>query len=346
MSILNSALIGYGYAGRTFHAPLLAHTPGLRLAAIVSSQAEAVAHDWPGVTCLADTAPLLADPHIPLVVIATPNHSHYPLARQALLAGKHVVVDKPFTTTVAEALELEALAQQQNRVLSVFHNRRWDADFLTLQHLIQQGTLGRISQFESHFDRFRPQVRERWREQAGVGSGLWFDLGPHLIDQALQLFGRPLTVQADLALQRDAAQTCDYFHVVLGYGQLRVILHGSCLVSGGTPRFSVHGTQASYTSFGLDPQEAALKQGAMPGTDGWGIDPCPGTLFTQRDDVEHASTVPNLAGDYRQYYQALGQCISAGGPNPVSAHQAIAVMTIIEQAQHSADQGRVIHLPQ
>lgn len=336
MQALNAALIGYGYAGKTFHAPLLSHTPGLRLATIVSSQAAAIGPDWPEAHCTADIGSMLADQDIDLVVIATPNDSHYQLARQALQAGKHVVIDKPFTTTLAEARELEALAQQQNRMLSVFHNRRWDADFLSIKALLAQGTLGRLTAFESHFDRFRPQVRQRWREQAGSGTGLWFDLGPHLIDQALQLFGLPDSVYADLAQQRDGATACDYFDVVLHYGQMRVVLHGSCLVSGGAARFSLHGTKASYTKYGLDTQEACLKQGGIPGAPDWGADPCHGTLFTQTDEKEQRVSLPNLNGDYRQYYLAVHACICQGQANPVPPRQAIQVMAVIELAEQSA----------
>lgn len=336
MQALNTALIGYGYAGKTFHAPLLTHTPGLRLATIVSSQAAAISPDWPEVLCTADTSAMLADQNIDLVVLATPNDSHYQLAHQALLAGKHVVVDKPFTTTLAEARQLEALAQQQNRMLSVFHNRRWDADFLSIKALLAQGTLGRLTAFESHFDRYRPQVRQRWREQAGRGTGLWFDLGPHLIDQALQLFGLPDTVYADLAQQRDGASACDYFDVVLSYAQMRVVLHGSCLVSGGAARFTLHGTQASYTKYGLDTQEAYLKQGGIPGGADWGADPCHGTLFTQADDHEQRTSLQNLNGDYRQYYRAVHACICQGQANPVTPQQAIQVMAVIELAEQSA----------
>lgn len=342
MQSICAALVGYGYAGRTLHAPLLSHTPGICLAAVMSSKPAEVLSDWPGTKVFANLDALLADPSIDLVVIASPNDSHFPLAQQALLAGKHVVVDKPFTATLAEARQLAALALEQHRVLSIFQNRRWDADFLTIQQLIKQGRLGRIVQFESHFDRYRPEVRARWREQAGVASGLWFDLGPHLVDQTLQLFGAPATVYADLAQQRDHASTCDYFHVVLGYGEQRVILHGSCLVSGGVPRFALHGTRASYIKYGLDRQEADLKQGRMPGDHDWGIDPVNGSLFTQTNERQRLESLPNLLGDYRQYYRALHAAITRGAANPVTPQQAIGVMSVIELALQSAEQNRTV----
>jgi predicted dehydrogenase len=344
LNSIRAALIGFGYAGRTFHAPLIAHSKGLQLAAIQSSRAAEASAMWPEARLYTAPEALLEAADIDLVVIATPNDTHFPLARQALLAGKHVVVDKPFTTTLGEAHELGELAQQQGALLSVFHNRRWDADFLTLQALLAQGTLGRIVHFESHFDRYRPVVRQRWREAPGAGTGLWFDLGPHLVDQALQLFGLPQSVSADLAIQRDGALVDDYFHVQLRYADKRVILHGSTLMSGGTPRFTVHGALGSYTKSGLDTQEDTLKSGLLPGTENWGIDPLPGTLYTQTGECTNATPVANLPGDYRRYYEAITTAISTGSGNPVPADEAIAVMAIIGLAQESHTQGRVLEV--
>ncbi len=210
-------LIGYGYASKTFHAPLIAGTPGLELAVISSSDETKVKADWPTVTVVSEPKHLFNDPNIDLIVIPTPNDTHFPLAKAALEAGKHVVVDKPFTVTLSQARELEALAKSLGRVLSVFHNRRWDSDFLTLKGLLAEGVLGEIAYFESHFDRFRPQVRDRWREQGGPGSGIWYDLAPHLLDQAITLFGLPVSMTVDLAQLRPGAQSTDYFHAILSY---------------------------------------------------------------------------------------------------------------------------------
>lgn len=210
-------LIGYGYASKTFHAPLIAGTPGMMLAAVSSSDATKVHADWPSVPVVSEPKHLFNDPNIDLIVIPTPNDTHFPLAKAALEAGKHVIVDKPFTVTLSQARELDALAKGLGRLLSVFHNRRWDSDFLTVKTLLSEGTLGEILFFESHFDRFRPQVRNRWREQAGPGSGIWYDLAPHLLDQAVNLFGLPVSMTVDLAQLRPGAQTTDYFHAVLSY---------------------------------------------------------------------------------------------------------------------------------
>ena len=213
--IIRVGVIGYGYASKTFHAPLIAGTAGMALAAISSSDESKVKADWPNVDVVADPKRLFNDPNIDLIVIPTPNDTHFPLAKAALEAGKHVVVDKPFTVTLSQARELDALARSYGRLLSVFHNRRWDSDFLTLKALLADGALGEVAYFESHFDRFRPQVHDRWREQGGPGSGIWYDLAPHLLDQAVNLFGLPVSLTVDLAQLRPGAQSTDYFHAVL-----------------------------------------------------------------------------------------------------------------------------------
>lgn len=337
---LDVALLGYGYAGKTFHAPLIASVPGLRLAAVGSGNAAKVRADWPEMLVSGAPKELLARPDLDVVVIATPNDTHFDLARRALLAGKHVVVDKPFTVTLAEARELAALAGRAQRVLSVFHNRRWDADFLTVRRLIAAGALGEVVYFESHFDRYKPEVLPRWREQAGAGGGLWYDLGPHLADQALQLFGLPRAVYADFALQRSGAQAVDYFHVLLRYERLRVILHGSALVAGGSPRFLVHGSAGSYIKHGLDTQEDALKRGQRPDGPDWGRDPRDGALTRPAPEGMQTEAVATVPGDYRVYYAGLRDAILAGAPNPVPAQEAIAVMALLELACDSAAAGR------
>src|SRR6195952_5025482 len=238
---LRVGLIGYGYAGKTFHAPLISAVPALELAAVASSDAAKVHADWPGLTVHATPAELIARDDLDLVVIATPNDTHHPLARAALRAGRHVVVDKPFTVTLADARELVALASERGRVLSVFHNRRWDGDFLTLRRLVADGALGRVVEMSSRHDRFRPEVRPRWRERAEPGAGLWFDLGPHLLDQALQLFGHPRAITLARDLTRDGALADDWFHASLRYDRLHVQLHAGMLVADSGPRFAVTG---------------------------------------------------------------------------------------------------------
>jgi predicted dehydrogenase len=263
-------LIGTGFAGRTFHAPLVASVAGLQLVAATARRAEQaaeVARRWPAARVEAEAARLIEAADVELVVVATPNDSHHALARAALLAGKHVVIDKPFAVTVAECDDLIAVAKAQGRVLSVFHNRRWDGDFLSLQRVMASGALGEVRNLISRLHRFAPAPRQRWREVPGPGSGLWIDFGPHLIDQALQLFGAPATVTADLAMLRDGATTDDYAQVVLGYPQRRVTLSCTRLAAHAAARFEAHGTRGSFHCEGWDVQETQLKDGMAPGDD-------------------------------------------------------------------------------
>ncbi|MTD39749.1 oxidoreductase [Erwinia sp. CPCC 100877] len=329
-------LVGYGYASKTFHAPLIAGTVGMQLAAISSSDEAKVQADWPTVPVVASPQALFNDPQIDLVVIPTPNDTHYPLARAALEAGKHVVVDKPFTVTLSQARELESLAKSRGLLLSVFHNRRWDSDFLTLKKLIEEGTLGEVAYMESHFDRFRPQVRDRWREQSGVGSGIWYDLGPHLLDQALVLFGLPVSMMVDLAQLRPGAQTTDYFHAVLHYPQRRVVLHASMLVAAESARYIVHGTRGSYVKWGLDPQEDRLKAGERPPLEDWGYDMRDGTLTLAQGEQMAGQSLLTVPGNYPAYYVAIRDALNGQGENPVPASQAIQVMELIELGIDSA----------
>jgi predicted dehydrogenase len=329
-------LVGFGYAGQTFHAPLITATLGLDLCAVASSQPQRVLDHYPAARVLPDALMLIKDPQIDLVVLATPNASHYPLACEALDAGKHVVVDKPFTLTVAQASELAQRAQASGKILSIFHNRRWDADFLGLKALIASGRLGQIAQFDSQFDRYRPQTRDRWRENTELGSGLWFDLGPHLIDQTLQLFGMPQAVFADLQQRRAGAQAVDDFHVLLRYPTMRVKLSASCLVSGGAPRYMLHGSLASFEKQGLDMQESQLKAGLLPGAVGFGLDPVPGLLHHSVNDLVSSEEIVMPLGQYTNYYAAVRDAALGLAKNPVTAEEGVFIMQVLEAAQQSA----------
>jgi predicted dehydrogenase len=346
---LKVGLVGYGYAGKTFHAPLIAAIADLELAAVASSDEKKVHADWPDVAVHATPAELIARADLDLVVIATPNDTHHPLARAALLAGRHVVVDKPFTLTRAEGRELAELAQRQGRILSVFHNRRWDGDFLTLKRLVEAGVLGRVVEMNSRFDRYRPEVRQRWRESAVPGAGIWFDLGPHLVDQALQLFGPPLGITLALDATRDGAVADDWFHASLRYDRLHVQLHAGMLVAASAPRLAVHGTRASFVKEGLDAQEDALKAGARPtwpAQAGWGRDPGRAVLVTGAADGGVASAAVALEpGAHMAYFAAIAAAIRGAGPNPVPPAQALDVMALIELGFASAAQRREIEWP-
>ena len=332
---LNVGIIGYGYASATFHAPLIASVQGLKLTAISSQHPDKVRNDWPDVAVESSPEALFARPDIQLVVIPTPNETHFPLATQALAAGKHVVVDKPFTVTLTEARTLKQQAKRSGLLLSAFHNRRWDADFLTLRQVLKEGTLGRIVHFESHFDRYRPKVQVRWREKPGAGTGLWYDLGPHLLDQAVQLFGMPESIALDLALQREGAQVDDWFHAVLRYGSMRAILHAGVLVPKPAARFLVHGERGTFSKRGLDTQEDRLKTGARPPQSDWGIDPVAAELTQWDGDVRTDSTLSCTAGNYSEYYARIRDALLGVGENPVTVDEAIAVMALLEQGSQS-----------
>jgi predicted dehydrogenase len=266
-----------------------------------------------------------------------------------LLAGHHVVVDKPFTVALDDARELVALARGRRQVLSVFHNRRWDGDFLTLRRLVGEGALGRIVEMDSRHDRFRPAVRQRWREGAGPGAGLWFDLGPHLIDQALQLFGRPRAIALERDRTRDGALADDWFHASLRYDRLHVQLHAGMLVAASAPRFAVHGTIGSFVKDGLDAQEDALKAGARPtwpAQPDWGLDPGRATLVTRAGDGTATSTdIVMERGAHMAYFAGVAAAIRNEAANPVPPEEALAVMELIELGIASAAQRRELEWP-
>ena len=333
---INIALIGYGFVGKTFHAPLIQSIEGLTLAVVSSRDEEKVKRDLPDVQVVATPEEAIQHPDVDLVVIASPNATHAPLAALALNAGKHVVVDKPFTLDMQEARELIALADEKQRLLSVFHNRRWDSDFLGIKQVIEEGRLGKVKLFESHIDRFRPEVRVRWREQNVPGSGLWFDLGPHLIDQTLQLFGLPQSVQGNIAPLRDGAEINDWAHVVLNYPEHKVILHASMLVAGGTSRFTVHGDKASVVKARIDQQEAQLLEGVIPGSESWGEDSDDMVLFDAAGDATRLKTPK---GDQRQYYINVRDALTGTIGNPVHPVEALAVMAVLEAAVRSSETG-------
>lgn len=310
---------------------------------MVTSKTEALAAGWPSARPVATLDEALADPAIGLVVVATPNALHAPQARAALEAGKAVVIDKPFALDLAEARQVAALAEARGLLLSVFHNRRWDADFLALRSELDSGRLGPIHAFESHFDRHRPQVRDRWRERDEPGGGIWHDLGPHLIDQAVILFGRPLGVTCDLAVLREGGRAADWAHAVLRYADKRIILHADMTSPAPGPRFAVHGAKASWLKSGLDAQEDQLKAGLPVGGPGWGVDPSPAVRVDGATGAR--DTVPGPPGDYRAFYDAVAAALSDGAPNPVPPAQALAVMEVLEAGIESDRRRAEVQMP-
>ena len=343
--MIDIGLVGFGFAGRTFHAPVIAAVEGLRLAAILQRHGSEAEQAYPKARLVRTLDELLAIDSIRLVVIATSNTSHFELAKQCLLAGRDVVIDKPFATTYAEAAELINLANDKKRLLSVYQNRRWDGDFLTIRRLLGEGKLGRLVLFESHFDRFRPQLKDNaWRERPEPGSGVLFDLGPHLIDQSLVLFGEPEAISADLRIERDGALVDDAFDVVLHYSRMRALLRAGLLISTPTPRFVIHGTQGGFLKYGLDPQEDALKRGETPSGEFWGHEAPErwGTLLLAQGDSFSTDRLPTAPGDYRLYYQNVRDAILGTAPLAVTADQALRVMRALELAQESNRQRCVV----
>lgn len=346
MGKISVGLIGFGLAGEVFHAPLIQSTESLQLTKVRTSQKEKAAKSLGDqVEAVQETSEILEDPNIDLVVIATPNSSHYELAKAALLAGKHVVVDKPFVVRSEQGEELIRLSKEKDRVLSVFHNRRWDNDFATLRHLIETNELGEIHTFYVHFDRFRPEVQSRWKEQDPEGAGVLYDLGSHLIDQALVLFGKPEAIYADIFTQRKGAVIPDGFHLTLYYpNERKVFLRSGSLSLQPGPRYEVHGTKGSFVQYGIDGQEDALKSGVRPGMDGWGdaTESQYGKLVTLDKGMIDIELLP---GSYESYYRGVATSILENSSIPVTAEDGLFVIQIIELAMQSHSEKRVLFIP-
>jgi scyllo-inositol 2-dehydrogenase (NADP+) len=342
---ISVGLIGYGIAGRVFHAPVIHAVPGLQLTCVVQRTGDSAREKYPDVRLVRTVDEMLADESIRLVVIATPNDSHFELTERCLLAGRDVVVDKPFANSFREAQELDQLARSEGRLLSVYQDRRYDGDFRTVQKLIGSGALGRLALFESHYDRYRLARRPgQWRESAGPGSGVLFDLGPHLVDQALVLFGMPEAIFADVRIEREDAVVDDAFDIVLRYPKFHALLRATMIAYVAGPRFVLNGTLGSFVKHGMDPQENELKAGAEPGTPGWGEDPksCWGTLTRVSDQGTIREPVPTETGDYRIFYANVRDAILGKAPLEVTAGHAARVIQVLELARTSSTERRWI----
>ncbi|WP_226654471.1 oxidoreductase [Pseudalkalibacillus hwajinpoensis] len=335
MREVKAGLVGFGFSGETFHAPIIHAVEGLTMTTVVSSNTDKVHRSFPGMNVVSSLEELLTDKEIELVIITTPNEFHFPMAKKALEAGKHVVLEKPFTVSAEEGERLIEIAKEQERLLSVYHNRRYDSDFLTIQKLMKEEQFGTIMTYEAHYDRYRAEVRDRWREQDKKGSGILFDLGSHLIDQALTLFGKPDGVYADIIAQREEGKTDDYFHLILQYGKKRVILHGGSLVKKHGPRYQIHGMKGSFLKWGIDPQEESLKAGRVPGDEGWGEEKSEEYGVLTNEDGEHI--IPSLPGSYQTYYKELYQALIQASALPVMAEEALDVIKVIELALRSSE---------
>ncbi|WP_339754106.1 oxidoreductase [Algoriphagus aquimarinus] len=337
---IKTAIVGFGSVAEKMHAPLIAVCPDLDLVASVERRTNRCEEIYSGVTTYRSLDELLAAEVADLIVITTPNEFHFPMAMQCLSAGKHVVVDKPVTIFSHEAEELNKLASEKGLVCSVFHNRRYDGDFMTLQKLVREGDLGDLVYLESHFDRFRPDVSENWREKEVPGNGITYDLGAHLMDQVVLLFGLPNWIQADIRKQRTGAVADDYFDITMDYGTLKAKVTAGALVNVPTPKFLLLGKNGSYQKFGLDVQEAEFKLGHKPEGESWGVETEEkwGKIFLS-EETKAYETIP---GNYRILYQNIADAISKGTSLDITIPQTISVLKIIEASFKSAEEKRTI----
>ena len=336
--MIDIGLVGFGFAGRIFHAPIISVVPGLRLRAILQRSGDDSARLYPEARLVKSMDELLSIEGIKLVVIATPNTSHYLLARQCLLAGRDVLVDKPFTTAYPEAAELVELARKRDRLLTVYQNRRCDGSFRTVRRLVDSGRFGRIALYELHFDRYRLETRqEAWREKAQPGSGMFFDLGVHLIDEVMVLFGVPQAITADIRTERGGAVVDDAFDVILHYPRTRAVLRSSMIAIAPDLRYLIRGEQGAFVKYGIDPQEDALKRGEVPRDDTWGSEPKEkwGTLYTSRNGIISEERIPTMPGDYRLFYANLRDALLGKVPIDVTNEQMLNVMRAVELARES-----------
>jgi len=339
--MIEVGLIGFGLAGRAFHAPVIRAVPGMHLAAILQRTGNEAAEKYPDVRIVRNLDELLAIREIQLVVIATPNDTHYSFARQCLAAGRDVVVDKPFTTTVEEAESLVQFAKENGRLITVYQNRRYDGDFQALRKLVAEGTLGRIVRFETHYDRYRPQLKPgAWRETTRPGSGILFDLAPHLIDHALVLFGLPEAVTADVRIERENTVADDAFDIMLHYpGALRAVLRSSILAAAPRPRFVLFGTQGSFVKQSVDPQENNLRHGNIPASGPWGAEPEEnwGLLTVPDGEKFTHRRIPSEKCDFRDYYANVRDALLGKAAPAVTTEWAVNVMRLLEIARESSE---------
>ena len=343
--VINTAIIGFGLSGKVFHAPFVHTHPDFHLSVVVERHEQLSKTIYPYVDVLKDYKFLLEDPTIDLVVVATPNVYHFPMVEELLHAGKHVVVEKPFVPTSAEADELISLAKRLDKKIFVYHNRRWDGDFLTIRKLIDDGLLGEVKYYEEHFDRYSPEMKESaWRDEAIPGGGILYDLGSHLIDHCLLLFGMPESIKASIKAQRKGSPVDDYFNLELKYSSMSAVLTAGMLVKEKGPRFIIDGTEGSFSKRGIDPQEALLKEGNMPVGEEWGKDDPKyyGTMAWGAAVPQELSQIPTLQGNYMAFYDNVFNAIRKDSEQEVLVEQARDVIFIIEKAFESNKTGRWI----
>ena len=347
MQPVNTALCSFGMSGHLFHAPFISVNPKFNLYGVFERTKNRTQAIYPTVKTFRSLESMLADEAIELVIVNTPNITHYEFAKKVINAGKHLVIEKPFTATATEAEALIALAKKKGVVMSVYHNRRYDSDFKTVQKVLNEGWLGNIVEAEFHYDRFVPELSYKVHKETPTdGVGSLYDLGSHLIDQALQLFGLPKAVFADLDTYRPNSKVADYFDLKLYYPSHRVILKSSYFVREPLPGNIIHGTQGSFIKPKADVQEKDLQAGKMPGAHNWGIEPDneKGLLHTEKDGNIVKEYIPTLKGDYMAYYDGIYEAIRNKKEVPVTAKDAMQVIKVIEAALQSNKERKVIDL--
>lgn len=343
---IKTALCSFGMSGLVFHAPFLSVNPHFNFYGVWERSKNLAQQKYPNVITFRTFEEMLADPLVELVIVNTPNYTHFDYAKKALQAGKHVVVEKPFTTTVKEANELIEIARKENRVLSVYQNRRFDSDFKTIRNVINEDLLGELVEVEMHFDRFREELSpKKHKETPGKGAGVLYDLGSHLIDQSLILFGIPEKIFADIRVIRPLSQVDDYFELLLYYEKLRVRLKASYVVREALPGYILHGLKGSFIKPKTDVQETMLKEGHLPDNEKWGTEPETekGLLHTEKDGKIIREYIESEQGNYTDYYNGIYEAIRNGKPLPVTAEEGANVVKVIETAFESSEKGKVIN---
>ena len=333
-----TALLSYGMSGEIFHAPFLSIHHGFQLKAVVERSKKKINERYPQVASIKDKSEVLNDSSIELVIVNTPNETHYPFVKEVLNAGKHVVVEKPFTVTSSEAEELIALAKSNNKILTVFQSRRFDGDFKTVQQVVKEGLVGKIVEFETHYDRFRNYIEPNtWKEEAKPGTGILYNLGSHMLDQVLVLFGKPNEVDARICIQRRDGAVDDFYDIRLSYTDLLVIVKSSYLVREQGPRYIIHGTQGSFVKYGIDPQEQDLKDGKLPNGNGWGKEDEQwwGKLNSTINGVHVEKKIETLPGNYKEFYDNLYDAIRHRKTLSVKPEEAKEVIRLIEVCYES-----------
>ena len=347
MRNINAALLSFGMSGKVFHAPFLHLHPGFTLLGSWERSTKAIANQYPGVQSYDSMEAVLTDDRVELVVVNTPTYTHYEYAKAALKAGKHVIVEKAFVGSTSEAEELKALAGRLGLKLAVFQNRRWDSDFKTVQQVVRQGLLGEIVEASIAFARYTPELSAKThKEKPSAGAGIIKDLGAHVIDQALCLFGMPRSVFADIAITRQHSEVDDYFDILLKYDKMRVHVKGGYFFREPTPSFAFFGTKGTFLKSRADVQEDQLKAGMKPSDPQYGVEPKTeqGLLHTEVEGKVIREKIQTIPGDYKEYYEAVYQSLTTDHPEPVTAQDGVNVMRIIDAAFESAESGKVVDL--